>query len=132
MFFKLTLLFIGVPFVEVMILVKLGQKIGFIDTMLIVILTGITGAALARWQGLKVWWAIQRELQQGLMPADKLIDGLLIFTAGIALITPGLLTDCLGLLLLIPATRHIFKKWSYKKFQEMSERREGRVTIFLE
>jgi len=132
MFFKLALLFIGIPFLEVVILVKLGQAIGFIDTMLIVIVTGLAGAALARWQGLKVWLAIQGELEQGRMPAVQMIDGLLIFAAGLVLITPGLLTDALGFVLLIPTTRNIFKHWLSKKFQEMSERREGRITIFLE
>ena len=132
MFLKLAFLFIAMPFIEVMVLVKMGQQIGFVDTMLIVILTGVLGAVLARWQGVKVWWAIQRELQQGMMPASKMIDGLLIFAAGLVLITPGLLTDLLGFLLLIPASRDVFKKWLYKKLEAMSERRQGRVFLFLE
>lgn len=132
MFFKLVFVFIGVPFIEMMILIKLGSVIGFWDTMLIVVLTGLTGAALARWQGLRVWFRIQEQLQRGAMPAVEMMDGLLIFAAGLVLITPGLLTDALGFLLLIPTTRNIFKRWLRKKFLEMSEKRQGDVMIFLE
>ncbi len=131
MFLKLAFLFVAVPFLEIIILIKLGTEIGLVDTLLIVLVTGITGAALARWQGLKVWLNISERLQQGEMPAEQMVDGLLIFAAGIVLITPGLLTDAFGFILLIPATRTVFKKWLRKKFAAMSSRREGNMMIIL-
>lgn len=132
MFFKLALLFIVLPFIELAILVKLGSEIGFWDTILIVIFTGLLGAALARWQGLTVWLNIQQELQRGVMPAEQMIDGLLIFAAGLVLLTPGLITDFLGILLLIPPSRAVFKRWIKNKFVEMSDRKDTHITIFLQ
>ena len=74
------------------------------------ILTGAAGAYLARLQGLQTLYRVRARLQQGEMPADDLLDALIIFIAGIVLLTPGLLTDLAGLLLLFPATRFWFKK----------------------
>ena len=131
MLLKLALLFIGLPFLEIVILVKLGEAIGFVNTILIVIVTGFTGAILARWQGTKVWQEIALELQQGRMPAESLVDGLLIFAAGLVLITPGLITDIIGFLLLIPVTRLFFKRWLRRKFEEMSAHGDSQMVIFL-
>ena len=80
MFFKLALLFIVIPFIELAILIKLGSEIGFWDTILIVIFTGLLGAALARWQGLTIWQNIQQELQltpqkfQPTLPCDPRVS----------------------------------------------------------
>lgn len=131
MFFKLAFLFIAVPFLEIVILIKLGTEIGLVDTLLIVVVTGVAGAALARWQGVRVWTSIAQRLQQGEMPADEMIDGLLIFAAGVVLLTPGLLTDAFGFLLLIPTTRSVFKQWLRRKFAAMSANRDGNMMIIL-
>ncbi len=132
MFFKLLLLFITIPFLEMVILIKLGAEWGFVPTLLLIVVTGIVGAALSRWQGLKAWREIQLQLNQGLMPGEALIDGLLIFGAGMVLLTPGLLTDTLGFLLLIPQTRQFFKAWLRKKFAQMQARPHEGMTIFLD
>jgi UPF0716 protein FxsA len=121
MFAKLLLLFISVPLIEVLILIKLGSLFGFWPTIFLVIGTGILGAYLAKLYGLTIWYKIQKDLQAGLMPADKLVDGLLILIGGIVLLTPGLLTDILGFMLLIPFTRNYFKRFAKKKFQKMSK-----------
>jgi len=121
MFPQLLLLFISVPLIEVLILIKLGSFFGFWPTIFLVIGTGILGAYLAKLYGLTIWYKIQKDLQAGLMPADKLVDGLLILIGGIVLLTPGLLTDILGLMLLIPFTRNYFKKFAKSKFKNMSE-----------
>jgi len=118
MFLKLLILFIGVPLLEIAILVKIGTFIGFWPTMLIVIVTGILGATLARIEGFIVLNKIRNELRLGKIPAEELIDGLLILVGGIVLLTPGLLTDLLGFLILIPWSRNIFKNWIGKKFKE--------------
>lgn len=110
-------LFIAIPMLELFILVKLGTVIGFWPTVAIVLITGILGASLARLQGFLVFRQIQNELQSGQIPADKMVDGLLIFIGGVVLLTPGLLTDLAGFAMLIPFTRNIFKKYLKGKFE---------------
>ncbi|MFH1800913.1 MAG: FxsA family protein [Candidatus Omnitrophota bacterium] len=119
MFGKLLILFIAVPLIEVLILIKMGEVFGFWSTVLLVVVTGFLGAFLARIEGFRTWLNIQQELRQGQLPAEKLIDALLLFGAGLLLITPGVLTDIMGFLLLIPATRYLFKRWLRKKFEDI-------------
>jgi UPF0716 protein FxsA len=110
MFLRLLLLFTLVPLVELYLLIEIGGAIGVAPTIAIVIVTGVIGAALARWQGLGVLRRLQDDLSAGRPPTDALIDGLLIFVAGAVLLTPGLITDALGLLLLVPAGRAAVRK----------------------
>ena len=117
MFFKLLVLFVSVPLIEIAILVKLGESLGFWTTMGIVLITGVVGATLAKMEGLRVYNKIQRELQAGQMPSEGLIDGLMILVAGVVLMTPGFFTDAFGLLLLIPWSRAAIKNWLRKKFE---------------
>ncbi len=128
MFLKLLILFIVIPIIEIAILVKIGSLLGFWPTMLIVIATGISGATLARIQGFLVLTRIRTELQMGRMPAEELIDGLLILIGGILLLTPGLLTDLMGFLMLIQSSRKLFKKWLGKRFRQWVESRNARTT----
>lgn len=109
MFFKLLFIFILIPLIELAILIKIGTIIGFWYTMLIVVLTGVAGASLARQQGLKVYTRIQKELNSGRIPSDDMLEAMFVFAGGIVLLTPGFLTDIAGLLFLIPFTRKIFK-----------------------
>ena len=129
MFLILVVLFIGVPLTEVMILVKLGTVIGFWETIGLQVISGFIGAGLARWQGFIVWRRIQEALQKGILPASEAIDGMLIFIAGITMLTPGLITDTLGFLLLFPPTRAAFKRWVFLKLKARVERGEGRITF---
>lgn len=110
MFLRLLLLFTLVPLVELYLLIEIGGAIGVAPTIAIVIVTGVLGAALARWQGLGVLRRLQDDLAAGRPPTDALIDGLLIFVAGAVLLTPGLITDALGFLLLVPAGRAAVRK----------------------
>ncbi|MBC8400565.1 MAG: membrane protein FxsA [Candidatus Marinimicrobia bacterium] len=125
MFSKLLAIFIGVPLVEILILIKLGEVMGFWNTILLVIGTGIVGAYLAKLHGLTIWYQIQQDLQMGHMPTDKLMDGLLVLVGGIVLLTPGLLTDILGLALLFPLTRTIFKQWLRERLTTMAQNQES-------
>ncbi len=127
MFGRLLLLFMTIPLIEVLILIKLGSLFGFWPTIFLVIGTGVLGAYLAKLYGLSVWHKIQQDLNAGLMPADKLVDGLLILVGGIVLLTPGLLTDILGFLLLIPFTRDYFKRFATTKFKKMSEQQTSTI-----
>lgn len=78
--------------------------------MLLVLADGVAGALLWRWQGLRVLRRIHDDMTAGRMPADALVDGLLIFLAGALLITPGMLTDVVGFALLIPPIRAVMKR----------------------
>jgi UPF0716 protein FxsA len=118
MLLKLFLAFTLIPFIELYLLIELGTSIGPINTLLLVILTGAVGAFLARMQGLGAIMRVRERLQQGETPAEELLDALIIFVAGIVLLTPGLLTDIAGLLLLLPATRLRFKIWLRSKFNQ--------------
>ena len=129
MFSRLLALFIGIPLVEILILIKLGEVMGFWNTILLVIGTGIVGAYLAKLHGLTIWYQIQQDLQMGHMPTDKLMDGLLVLVGGIVLLTPGLLTDILGLALLFPLTRTIFKQWLRERFTTMAQNQENSFFI---
>jgi len=110
MFFRLLLLFTLIPFVELIVLIEVGKQIGTLATIAIIILTGILGASLARMQGFLILNRIREELNQGKMPTDSLIDGLLILIGAIVLLTPGFITDIIGFLLLIPFTREALRE----------------------
>jgi len=119
MFGYLVLLFTLVPAVELMLLIEIGGHIGAGNTILIIILTGVLGAYLARLQGFLVLQKIQNDLNSGIMPNSELIDGLMILVGGIVLLTPGFITDLFGLLLLIPWTRSLIKMLFSRKFESM-------------
>jgi UPF0716 protein FxsA len=126
MLLKLILLFTLVPIVELVILITIGTYIGALKTILIVILTGVLGATLARIQGLKTLYRIRDKLAMGILPTEDLLNGFLILAAGFLLLTPGLITDAVGFLALIPFTRRLFKNWCGKQFEKMIE--GGRIT----
>jgi len=110
MFLRLLLLFTVVPLVELYLLITIGGVIGVAATIAIVLGTGILGAWLARWQGLAVLRRINEEMAAGRLPTDALIDGLLVLVAAAVLLTPGLLTDTAGFVLLVPAGRAVVRK----------------------
>lgn len=111
MFARLLLIFTVVPLVELYLLVKIGTVIGPLQTIAIVIFTALVGAYLVRLQGIMTLYRIQRDFRQGIFPGNALFDGFLILLAGAFLITPGLVTDLVGLLLLIPGFRTPVKAW---------------------
>jgi UPF0716 protein FxsA len=126
----LILLFTVVPLTELFLLMWLADVTDSPALVFgLVILTGIVGAALARWQGAGTWRRLHRDLAEGRMPADALLDGLLIFVAGALLLTPGMLTDLVGFGLLIPPLRKLFKRflvWRFKsRFQVMTRDTSG-------
>jgi UPF0716 protein FxsA len=125
MFYKLLLIFIGIPTIEMLILIKLGEMLGFFNTVMLIVVTGLLGSVLARIQGARAIINIQSALAAGQMPAEEIIDAFLIFVAGILLITPGLLTDIAGFLLLIPTTRNALKRWMRRKIDEAFLRASG-------
>lgn len=117
----LFLLFTVGPLVELSLLLYVGSQVGWLATVGLVLLTGIVGASLARWQGVKALRRVQRRIGRGQMPADELFDGVLILVAGIVLVTPGILTDLMGFGLLIPPVRSVIKgvlrSWAKKNIE---------------
>lgn len=105
MFGYLLLAFILVPIVEIWLLIRIGSVIHLGPTIALVLLTGFAGAALARREGARAWFRIHEALGRGELPGLALLEALLVFVAGLLLVTPGVLTDCVGLLLLLPPVR---------------------------
>jgi UPF0716 protein FxsA len=103
----LLLLFIVWPVTELWLLFQLSDALGFFTTLGIVLGTGILGAWLAKWQGLQAIVRLQNEIRQGIMPAQAIGDGVLILVAGVLLLTPGAISDVVGLLLLVPPFRKL-------------------------
>ncbi|NCD26476.1 MAG: FxsA family protein [Deltaproteobacteria bacterium] len=118
MFGKLFLLFAVIPFLEIYTLVSMGRAIGTWPTIAMVLLTAAAGAYLAKMQGLATMLRIRDSLNMGLMPAEDMLDGVLIALASIVLVLPGFLTDLCGLVLLLPGPRNMFKRWLRKKFDQ--------------
>jgi len=116
---KLILLFIFVPFLELYILLQVGKHIGVLLTIIVVIVTGIAGAYLVKKQGLHIIMRIKRKMNEGIIPTDNLMEGVLILIGGILLLTPGFITDIVGFIITIPQSRKIFlmyfKKWVKNK-----------------
>ena len=127
MFPRLLLLFIGIPLIEMALLIRLGELIGLWPTIGLVITTGVIGASLAQTQGFRVFAMIQGELNAGRIPTHHLVDGLLILIGGIVLLTPGLLTDILGFSIMIPWVRTQIKGWLIKKFTSMTQKGQAQV-----
>ena len=101
----LFLLFLAVPMVEIYFLIKVGNIIGAIPTIALVVFTALLGAMLLRFQG---WTTLQRarmSMAQGQLPATEMMEGVLLVMAGALLLTPGFVTDTMGFLLLVPPLR---------------------------
>jgi UPF0716 protein FxsA len=130
MFSRLLLLFIIVPAVELLILIQMGLWIGTLPTVGLIVVTGIIGAYLTRQQGLQILRRAQQEMQSGQMPGGALLEGAMILVAGAVLLTPGILTDVLGFLLLIPPSRQLIGRLIGRLIQRMMERGQIRVGGF--
>jgi len=111
MLFRLFLLFLIVPVIEIYLLLKVGSLIGAVPTVAILLLISLVGAYLVRSQGLKTFTLIRSELGQGHLPAAQLLDAFLILIGGLLLTTPGFFTDFLGIFFLITPTRIVIKRW---------------------
>ena len=108
---RLLLIFTAIPLIELYLLFKITEWTGSAAlTFGVVVATGVIGALLTRYQGFHIWGRIQSELSAGKMPADVILDALFVFVAGVLLITPGVLTDCVGFTLLIPPARKVIKR----------------------
>jgi UPF0716 protein FxsA len=130
MILKLFLAFTLIPVAEIYVLITLGGMFGALNTILLVILTAIAGAYLAQLQGMQTMLRVRSNLQQGMMPTEDLVDALLIFLAGIVLLTPGFLTDLTGLLILIPGTRQHIKRYLRNRFNDWIRHQNVHMTRY--
>jgi len=99
------ILFIAMPIIEIALLLRVGEAFGWLPTLLIVIATAIVGSGMLRQQGLATINKARQRLDAGEMPAQQLLEGMLIMIGGVLLLTPGFVTDTFGFLCLVPPTR---------------------------
>ncbi len=101
----LFLLFLTIPLIEIYLLIQVGEVIGALPTIFMVVFTAVLGVALLRWQGLVTLTRVQVAMARGELPAVAMIEGVFLLVAGALLLTPGFFTDAIGFVLLIPLIR---------------------------
>lgn len=99
------LLFVAMPIIEIAVMLRVGDAIGWLPTLAIVILTAIIGTNMLRQQGLATLNTARQRLDAGEMPAQQMLEGMLLLLGGVLLLTPGFVTDAFGFVCLVPATR---------------------------
>jgi UPF0716 protein FxsA len=118
----LLLLFLIVPIVELYVIIQVGSWLGVVPTLALLVLVSVLGAWLVKREGLGMWARVRSQLERGALPANELIDGFLILLAGALMLTPGFVTDIVGILLLIPATRSLARLVFARRFKARLER----------
>lgn len=122
---RLFILLVVLPLVELALLLAMGRYIGIEFTLGWVILTGLLGVAVLRFQSWQTWRNVQQSLERGELPAESLADRLMMLLAGVLLIAPGVLTDIVGLTLLIPLCRRYYRWLAMAWFRRRVEVRFG-------
>jgi UPF0716 protein FxsA len=117
----LFLLFLLTPLVEIAVFIKVGGLIGLWPTLGVVIFTAVLGAALWRAQGLSTWAKARASLDRGELPVREVTDGAFLLVAGALLLTPGLVTDSIGFLLLVPPIRRWLAKIILRYLRDHAE-----------
>jgi UPF0716 protein FxsA len=110
-------LFIAVPLIELYVILKVGDAIGVVWTILILAADSVLGSLLLRSQGRAVWRRFNEALSSGRMPHREVVDGVLVIFGGALLITPGFVTDIVGLVLLIPPTRALVRRLAMRRLE---------------
>lgn len=106
----LLLVFVVMPILEIVVLIQVGQVIGAWWTILLLVLDSIIGAWLIKREGRRAWRALREQVETGRMPARELADGALVMLGGAFMLSPGFVTDALGILLILPVTRPLFRR----------------------
>ncbi|MGH9050182.1 MAG: FxsA family protein [Acidimicrobiia bacterium] len=119
----LVLLFLVVPIVELYVIIQVGQEIGALNTIGLLLLISVVGAWLAKREGVGVWRRLNQQVSAGRVPGAELIDAFLILLAGALLLTPGFISDVIAIFLLIPPTRALVRRVLRRRFV-------GKVEIF--
>lgn len=105
----LFLAFVVMPILEIFVLIQVGQAIGPWWTILLLVLDSIIGAWLIKREGRRAWQALRERIETGRMPHKELADGVLVVLGGAFMLSPGFVTDALGILLIVPVTRPLFR-----------------------
>ena len=117
----LVVLFIGVPFAEIYVLLQVGHAIGVLNTLALLLLVSVVGAWLAKREGLGVLRRMQQAVNQGRVPGTELVDGFLILLAAALMLTPGFLTDIVAIFLLLPPVRAVVRRELRRRFARRIE-----------
>ena len=128
---------VAIPIAELWVILQVADWFGVLNTIALLIAISLAGAWLLKQQGLATWARLQRTLAAGKMPAREVTDGALILFGGALLLTPGFLTDCVGLVLLVPPTRAVVKRlfrpllarWAARRFVPPGGRRIYDATV---
>jgi len=127
---RLILLFTALPLIEIYLLIKVGAAIGVLRTALVVVGTGVVGALLARREGLSVLRSMREKFREGQLPAEELIDGVILLLSGAFLLTPGIVTDVIGLVGLIPFFRKGLRSYGRRWFKkEWNSKRKSYIDV---
>ena len=130
MILKLVLAFALLPVAEIYVLMEVGSAIGSLNTIAIILLTAVAGGYLARAEGTRTYLQIRSHLDRGVIPQNEMIDAVLIFAAGIVLLTPGFITDLAGLALLFPLTRTPIREWIKRWLRDKMDRTTIEINRF--
>jgi UPF0716 protein FxsA len=114
----LVLLFVVVPIVEIYVIIQVGQAIGALWTIALLVADSIIGSVLMRSQGRAAWRRFNEALAAGRIPHREVVDGVLVIFGGVLLLTPGFITDIFGAIFLIPPTRAIVRRLLVKRFSD--------------
>ncbi|MFT4415147.1 FxsA family protein [Fredinandcohnia humi] len=120
-------LIIVVPALEIGILIFSGKTLGVAATIILIILTGVLGAWLAKKEGLETLRRAQEQMSYGQVPGHAIMDGICILVGAVLLLTPGFITDLTGLILLVPFTRQLVKPFIGRIIKRMIDR--GQFTV---
>lgn len=121
----IALLILVVPVIELIVIVEVATRIGFFETIALLILISVAGAWLLRREGAAAWRRLQEALARGEVPTNEAVDGVLVIFGGALLLTPGFVTDLVGILLIFPATRMVARRWGRKVVGIIALRRFG-------
>ena len=120
---RLMVVFTVLPILEITLLMYIHSAMGMWTTLGVVLGTATLGTVLSRWQGKAALDSIKRAIQEGQLPGDEIVDGVLVLVAGVLLITPGVITDTTGLLLLIPSLRRPVRGYLKRRFLSWLDQR---------
>jgi len=113
----LVILFLALPFTELYVLMQVGHALGVLDTIAVMVIISLVGVALARHEGLFVFRKIQECSAAGNVPADEVLDGAIVLAGGLLLVTPGFVTDGVGILLLFPPSRAAVRSYLRRRLR---------------
>jgi UPF0716 protein FxsA len=121
----LFVLLLVVPIAELWVIVQVADAVGILETLALLILVSAAGAALLKQQGMATWARLRRNIARGEIPTEEVTDGALILLGGAFLLTPGFLTDAIGILLLLPPSRAVVKRSFQRLLARWAKRRWG-------